>query len=138
MDSSPNNQNLKKAKQGEEWKEWKERKPPLEEFFYLLVITLKLLHKERDLVIDFPSKEIFRAANRWRSLRFYDFIAFIQNYLDRLVIKIRYKSKRKPANIRRQRRPIKDPVVKFLWTPDKFQIIDGFFLKDRPNNRDDQ
>lgn len=73
------------------------RKDPLEEFFMLLVHSLKLVHKEKDLILECNSRQIYSEAMKRPNLEFYEYISFIQNYLDKYVMRLKYHPKPKPV-----------------------------------------
>ncbi|CAI2373774.1 unnamed protein product [Moneuplotes crassus] len=118
----------------------KDRKEPIEEFFNILVISLKLVHKEKNLILDYPVRKIYQKALK-KNIQFYEFSSFIDKFLDALALKINYKryqklqaQKIKKRKLRKVLMMNKDylciyPKVRVLGSPRDFEIIDGFFLK---------
>ena len=64
------------------------RKPPLEEFFYLLVTALKLVHPDSHIVMGINNQKIFQESKY--TIQFYEYISFIQKYLDDYVLKLKH------------------------------------------------
>lgn len=80
----------------------KHRRPELEEFFYLLVTCLKLVHPAKDIVLTCKSKEIYEEAMQKESLQMYEYISFIQNYLDKYALRMKFSRKKKVKNLNRE------------------------------------
>ena len=66
------------------------RKPPLEEFFKMLVLALKFIHPQKDSIITCSGKLMYNEALKRPNLKFYEYISFIQNYLDKHAMKLKF------------------------------------------------
>ncbi|CAI2377357.1 unnamed protein product [Moneuplotes crassus] len=116
----------------------RDRKEPIEEFFSILVISLKLVHKEKDLILDYPVSKIYQKALK-KNIQFYEFPSFIEKFLDELAIKINYKRCQKLQVRKRRRLKPRKALLKskdycsiyskvvVRPSPGDFEIIDDFF-----------
>lgn len=112
----------------------KHRKPELEEFFYLLVTCLKLVHPQKDWVLVCKAKDIYELAKKRAGLQIYEYISFIQNYLDKYALKTKYSRKKKAKNIHRAEEVLsKEPRITFMRNPKDYDVIDGYFTTDDSN-----
>lgn len=114
--------------------EWMHRKSPVEEFFYMLVNAMKLIHPQKEQVITWKAKTIYEAAMKRKNIQFYEFSSFIKNYLDNYCIKLKLKAnklKRKVAKINVSEMPDDRPEITKLVHPDQYEIIEGFFTNRR-------
>lgn len=110
------------------------RKPPVEEFFYMLVNAMKLVHPQKEQVITCKAKQIYQAAMKRKNIQFYEFSSFIKNYLDNYCVKLKLKkrkSKNKVVITKQFLVPEEKPEIVKLVHPDQYEIIEGFFTSRR-------
>lgn len=113
-----------------ECKMCKERKPPLEEFFYMLIFVLKLVHPDHEMVLTCDNKEIWNEACKKPNLECYEYISFIQKYLDNYALNLKFKKKKRARDIQRSK-PIEAPEVIKKTPIDQYVIEDKYFLKQK-------
>jgi hypothetical protein len=112
------------------WDYWKHRKSPVEEFFYLTVLALKFVHPQKDLILPIKAKEIYAKAIKNPNLQFYEYISYIQNFLDKAALRLKYSQ----PKIKNKKKSIKKvPIVTHFAKPFDYDVIDGFFLNDDSN-----
>ena len=104
----------------------------MQEFFYLLVHSLKLVHSDKDIVIECKSKDIYLEAMKNAKLQFYEFYSFIQNYLDMYSLKIKYMIQMKPVVREKRTKKLKskEPKITKLMKPSQYEVIEGFFINE--------
>ena len=107
------------------------RKPPIEEFFFMLVNAMKLIHPNKEIIIDWKAKNIYEEAMKRKEIQFYEFMSFIKNYLDNYWIKSKLKAKKKITKIKRKNTEDEEPEIIKLVHPDQYDVIEGFFSSRR-------
>lgn len=102
----------------------------MEEFFYLVVSAIKFIHPDKDLILPIKAKEIYEKAMKNQNLQFYEYISYIQNFLDKSALKLKYShlTSKKPKRARQ-----KVPLVTHFAKPFDYDVIDDFFLNDDSN-----
>lgn len=102
----------------------------MEEFFYLIVSAIKFIHPDKDLVLSIKAKEIYQKAMRNQNLQFYEYISYIQNFLDKSALKLKY-SQLKSKKPKKSKKKV--PLVTHFAKPFDYDVIEDFFVNDDSN-----